>query len=548
MDWGKKLDSNSLFKYIVILFFIFYAAITLMNAWICDDAYITYRTIDNFVNGYGLTWNIGERVQTYTHPLWLFLLTIFYFFTKEVYFTTIIVSFLISVVTAYLIINRLSVSSFNSLLILFLLMFSKSFIEYSTSGLENPLSHLLAIVFIIVYLNSENESKHKYLIPFLASLIAIIRLDLFVIVLPALIYNLIRSRKLSDIKYYLIGFSPLVIWEIFSLLYYGFLFPNTAYAKLNTGVSRYDLIIEGLNYYKNSFYTDPITLIAIFITTIVTFFIGERKKIAIILGIWFYFIYLVFIGGDYMSGRFFSTPFIMSLGLVSTYKLKNTPIIAILLVLILGLLAPSPPPITGAFWGLGENPFFVKAFRIGPYVNLAIDGDVTDERFMNNRYFGFLRVINNKAKEHPWKTQALINKKSLEKVFYCRNIGIYGYYIGQEKYLIDPYAIGDPLLSKLPTDTFWWIGHKQPSDWKMWRVGHFARSIPDGYVETQKNKFNCIKNEYLRKYYNHLSILIKGNVFSFQRLAEIWNFNLGKYNFLLDKYRTSRDTTQNLLR
>ena len=546
MDWVKKLDSNSLYNYIIVLVFILYALITLMNAWICDDIYITYRTIDNFVNGYGLTWNIGERVQTYTHPLWLALLTFFYVFTKEVYFTTIIISFLFSVVTAYLIVSKLSVDRFNSLLTLFILMFSKSYMDFSTSGLENPFSHLLVVVFIVVYLIIGNESKYKFLIPFIASLIALNRLDLFLIVLPALIYDLLKSRKLFDMKYYLIGCLPLIIWEIFSLLYYGFPFPNTAYAKLNTGIARYDLVIEGLNYFKNSFYIDPITLMVIFVATMTTLLIGEKKKIAIILGIWFYFIYLVSIGGDYMSGRFFSTPFIISVALISTYKIKYNPILIILSVLILGLFAPSPPPLTGTFfWGAGVSARLQNAFRIGPVFNLFLDRDVTDERYMASKYFGFLRIITNKAEEQPWKAQALIDKKASKIVYYCKNIGIYGYYIGPEKYLIDPYAIGDPLLSKLPTDTYWWIGHKRPPNSRLWRIGHFARQIPEGYMETQRNKYNSIKNEYLRAYYNHLSILIKGNIFSIKRLSEIWNFNVGKYNFLLDKYINIKSTKQN---
>jgi hypothetical protein len=40
-----------------------------------DDAYITLRTVDNWVNGRGLVWNTAERVQTYTHPLWMLLLS-----------------------------------------------------------------------------------------------------------------------------------------------------------------------------------------------------------------------------------------------------------------------------------------------------------------------------------------------------------------------------------------------------------------------------------------------------------------------------------------
>ena len=36
-----------------------------------------------------------------------------------------------------------------------------------------------------------------------------------------------------------LGFIPLIAWELFSLIYYGFLLPNTAYAKLNTGLPQH---------------------------------------------------------------------------------------------------------------------------------------------------------------------------------------------------------------------------------------------------------------------------------------------------------------------
>ncbi|MEO7621934.1 MAG: hypothetical protein ABIS30_02615 [Gallionella sp.] len=47
------------------------AAILLGAAWIGDDAFISLRVIDNFVNGFGLRYNVIERVQVYTHSLWL---------------------------------------------------------------------------------------------------------------------------------------------------------------------------------------------------------------------------------------------------------------------------------------------------------------------------------------------------------------------------------------------------------------------------------------------------------------------------------------------
>ena len=68
------------------------AVILVRTAWVGDDAYFTFRTIDNFVHGLGLRWNAAERVQAYTHPLWMLVLTPFYWLTGEPFFTTIAVS------------------------------------------------------------------------------------------------------------------------------------------------------------------------------------------------------------------------------------------------------------------------------------------------------------------------------------------------------------------------------------------------------------------------------------------------------------------------
>ena len=128
------------------------AVVLIRTAWICDDAYITFRTIDNFLHGFGLRWNVAERVQSFTHPLWLILLTPFIALTGEPYYTSLVVSILLTLATVALICVRVSVTPQNALLALSMLLFSRAFVEYSTSGLENPLSHLLLTAFFYVYL------------------------------------------------------------------------------------------------------------------------------------------------------------------------------------------------------------------------------------------------------------------------------------------------------------------------------------------------------------------------------------------------------------
>jgi hypothetical protein len=75
LKWLNVNNTKS-FLYIALvnIFTIYY----FLNCYICDDAFITFRTVDNFIHGYGLRWNTIERVQTFTNPLWMFLVSIFY--------------------------------------------------------------------------------------------------------------------------------------------------------------------------------------------------------------------------------------------------------------------------------------------------------------------------------------------------------------------------------------------------------------------------------------------------------------------------------------
>ena len=42
-------------------------------AWTCDDAWISFRYARNFVEGLGLVFNPGERVEGYTNFSWTLL-------------------------------------------------------------------------------------------------------------------------------------------------------------------------------------------------------------------------------------------------------------------------------------------------------------------------------------------------------------------------------------------------------------------------------------------------------------------------------------------
>jgi len=83
---------------------------------------------------------------------------------------------------------------------------------------------------------------------------------------------------------------------LFSLVYYGFLFPNTAYAKLGGGIEHYKLILQGIIYLVESSLRDPTTLFTIITAFFVPFWI--RKLWPLTLGILLTVIYVINVGGD----------------------------------------------------------------------------------------------------------------------------------------------------------------------------------------------------------------------------------------------------------
>ncbi|MBK7448663.1 MAG: hypothetical protein IPJ47_04230 [Anaerolineales bacterium] len=105
--------------------------ILIRNLWVSDDAFITLRTVDNFLHGYGLVWNIGERVQVFTHPLWMFLLVIFAFLIPSPLYVFYVPSLLLSIWLIVLLIRNFAGSTTRMILAVILFGGSMSFIDYS---------------------------------------------------------------------------------------------------------------------------------------------------------------------------------------------------------------------------------------------------------------------------------------------------------------------------------------------------------------------------------------------------------------------------------
>jgi arabinofuranosyltransferase len=502
-------------SFIICFLLLFYVIFT--NAWVCDDAYITFRSIDNFIHGYGLTWNIDERVQVYTHPLWMLLLSLFYFFTREIYITSIVVSIVLSLLSVAIISQGISKTKLFTLLCIILFCYSKAFVEYATSGLENPLSYIIIALFFFVYLNEKTDEKKLLYLSVIAAFGIVNRLDTLLIYIPPLVFAYIKAgRWKKGLLYVLIGFLPLYIWELFSLLYYGFPFPNTAYAKLNAGIPEIELWNQGLDYILTTMRTDPITFFIILCGVSVSFVLEEKQGIPIGIGILLYVLYIIKIGGCFMAGRYFALPFVCAVIILSQIehtimKWLYVPFTAI--VLIVG------------FFSLHTIVFSEEYDNQVKYYN----GQISNEKAF---YFRSTGLRKRKQYFSPQECRAaqygLAFREKGKHVVVRQGIGIEGFYAGPSVHIIDSLGLADAFLARL----YCTYEKGRPG----WVIGHFRREIPEGYIETIESGKNVIVEKELAAFYDTLSLLIRGNIFDGKRFVEMIKFNAGCYNALLSRY------------
>ena len=478
-----------------------FAAVVIARAWLSDDAYITFRVADNAVAGRGLTWNPDERVQAYTHPLWLFLLIAGRAATGELFYTTTLLGIGLSVAAVGLLAFRLPVRPTTAALGVLILAGSRAFVDYATSGLENPLTHLLLALFLLVYLTRPAGNRQLLTLSFLAALVALNRTDALLLVLPALGLALWRGRSWAAVAAAALGFLPFLLWTAFSLVYYGFPFPNTAYAKLSTGIATADLARQGAAWLANSLRWDPITLTTI--AAALALAVASRRATdgrAVAAGIALYLLYIVRIGGDFMSGRFLTAPLFVAVAVVmmlldGRLRTRRRQLAAAGVVVALALAGYLP------VW-LAGNPTGDNARR---------DGDIADERAY---YWPNTGLLNPARIPHPWATQGLELRAQGPAVIEHGNVGFLGYFAGPDVHIVDRNGLTDPLLARLPV--------RDPADW---RIGHFRRDVPDGYIDTLRGGRNVIADPAIAAYYDTLATITRGPLWSAERGRAIWRVN-----------------------
>jgi arabinofuranosyltransferase len=408
----------------LLLFFVAYQNFRL------DDSFIFYQYAKNIATGNGYVFNLGEKVNATTSPLYTLILAFLYFIVKPFYNDSVVLlGNLISIISIVLILYYLKkIIGEDKKSQWFVMIFLAIPLLKFGFGMETFLN--LALIICSVYFFTNQK---YYLSAFYSALSILARMDSVLFAVILLLFYIYKKHEFPNLKVITVFFSTLAPWFVFSILYFNSLLPSTIGIKL----SQKDLELFGAGYVflTNSVRVIPGTYLSVTSilasTTISIFFLWKKRinifqnsGIAIII-LWsttLFIIYAFIINA--MPYQWYYTPFALPLSIVFawviTYIQINNSLKKIIIIL-----------------------FFVIALIL-PIKNL-IEG-------YNPKYINFTKAAN-------W----LNENASYGSLLGTDDIGILGFYYSKGK-IVDGLGLVTPEVSYhlLKKDFNWYINHYQP--------------------------------------------------------------------------------------
>ena len=198
-----------------------------------DDALIYARYVRNALDGNGLVYNPGERVNALTSPLYSYTLIAISYILQNIQAATIVL-YLVYLSVAVAIITTLissRIGPFFAALGAFFIISSQYF--YSVIGMESPLLVMLISLSIFLY-----DRKQYNLLSIVATLLVLTRVESGALILVLILDWLLFRRDKIDWLQCL--WPPILLLSIhygFNFIYYGHILPDSATAKLAQGHS-----------------------------------------------------------------------------------------------------------------------------------------------------------------------------------------------------------------------------------------------------------------------------------------------------------------------
>jgi arabinofuranosyltransferase len=444
-------------------------------AWVADDSFYSLRYVSNALAGYGAVYNIGEYVQGYTHPLWFMTLLTGSFVFGDPILVAIGLGLLFTLITvvglglcAFWAARDQFVGLYVFALGVAVLVSSDPWLSFQTSGLENSLSHLL--IFLIVALCFFYQVGRPASVVLLLTLLCLCRPDFVFLGLPL---GLLAARETMATRAYgrlLLAMLPGVLWLLFAWLYYGDPLPNTGAAKLAIFPSWGAALAQGFRYLTDWFIYDTVAVVAM--AGCLVYAALKRRDLAtraLILGMVLQLLWVIFIGGDFMQGRFYVAVLTGSVALgvlvlaeqcaearPQGLRFLGSAFAALLVIGVAGLTL-RPPLVVEEDWkkvSIVNERQYSFGYSLRSYLRLGYL-DPGPIRARNIEIYGGYVAACGSATVH------------------LRNPALAGYVIGPKLTLIDTLGLTDRYIARLPKT---YLADAVP------RPGHPDKYIPIDYL------------------------------------------------------------------
>jgi arabinofuranosyltransferase len=315
-----------LIEWIVVALVVAAAAGRELSCGVClhDDAYISFRYARNMLRGEGLVYNPGERVEGYTNFLWVLLLASLggpeLDLTQPARIAGLAIS-LVLIVAVYVAARGLGLRFPWTLIPPVLLGLHGGFLTESVMGLETPLYALLCLLggWLAV---GPGPPVRRLWAGFFFALASMTRPDglLVAALLLGWAVAMRRSKAWEAVGVLILLFSCYAAWR---LVYYGYPFPNTFYAKVGWTSAQ---VLRGWRFQCDFLRETGAPWILAFL---VSPFLGWRHRswllpaVSLVVA---YSAYVVLIGGDFnLTYRFYMVlyPWMALLAAVSLGRLAD---------------------------------------------------------------------------------------------------------------------------------------------------------------------------------------------------------------------------------
>jgi len=275
-----------------------------------DDAFISFRYARNLIDGHGLVFNPGERVEGYTNFLWTIIHSIVIgaglepeicakYVNLALALGTMILLWLLGQVWGH---GRRGVST----IALFFWVSAGAVAVAVSAGLETHLFTFLVTLGIYVYSLTPCSNRRIAAVMMIFSIASLVRpegiLFLSVTTIHYLFYASNRTRRLWIVIVPLALLLPFIAWKLF---YYGTPVPNTLSAKTGGG---WHQLNRGFGYIKGfvNEYGKPALFFFAFIPYLRR--LDDRKRSYSFSILLLYLVYIVATGGDWIPHYRFLLP------------------------------------------------------------------------------------------------------------------------------------------------------------------------------------------------------------------------------------------------